>query len=95
MTDTKPAAAVDAYSADPGRVSASGSETGKRSSHGPLLANLLNAVGASLEPRVFRIGELAGQGAGDAYLGLHAAKQLRKDRPRDGRPCMLRLRSRC
>ena len=71
-TDTKPAAAVEAYFADPGRVGASGGENGRRSSHGPL-ANLLNAVGASLEPRVSRVGELAGRGAGDARLGPHAA----------------------
>ena len=92
-TDTKPAAAVKAYFADPGRVGASGGETGKRLSHGPL-ANLLNAVGASLEPRVFRVCELVGRGAGDARLGPHAAKQLRKDRPRDGQHARPRLRSR-
>ena len=93
-TDTKPAAAVEAYFADPGRVGASGGETGNRSSHGPL-ANPLDAVGASLEPQVFRVGELAGRGAGDARPGLHAAKRPRKDRPRDGRLARLRPRSRC
>ena len=43
--------AVEAYSAHLGQVRASDGATGERSSYGPL-ANLLNAVGASLEPKV-------------------------------------------
>ncbi len=57
-TDTKPAAAVEAYYADPGRVGASGGETGKRASHGPL-TGLLNAVGASLATLDRRVHEAA------------------------------------
>ena len=62
---------------------ASGGATGERSSYGPL-ANLLNAVGASLTPKVFCVGELADQGAGHPDFGLYAAKQLQKARPREG-----------
>ncbi len=57
-TNTKLAAAVEAYFADLGRVRASGGATGERSSYGPL-ANLLNAVGATLKPKVFCGGEYA------------------------------------
>ena len=62
---------------------ASGGATGERSSYGPL-ANLLDAVGAALKPKVFCVGELADQGAGHPDFGLYAAKQLQKGRPRQG-----------
>ena len=77
------AAAVEAYFADLRRVRASGGATGERSSYGPL-ANLLNAVGATLKPKVFCVGELADQGAGHPDFGLYAAKQVQKGRPREG-----------
>ena len=76
-------AAVETYFADMWRMRASGGATGERSSYGPL-ANLLNAVGATLKPKVFCVGELAGQGAGHPDFGLYAAKQLQKGRPRQG-----------
>ena len=50
---------------------------------GPL-ANLLNAVGAALKPKVFCVGELADQGAGHPDFGLYAAKQVQRGRPRGG-----------
>ena len=55
--------AVEAYFSDLRRIRATGAGTGERSSYGPL-ANLLNAVGASLKPKVFCVSELADQGAG-------------------------------
>ena len=82
-TNTKLTAAVEAYFADLGRVHASGGATGERSSYGPL-ANLLNAIGATLKPKVFCVGELADQGAGHPDFGLYAAKQVQKGRPRQG-----------
>ena len=77
------AAAVEAYFADLRRVRASGGATGERSIYGPL-ANLLNAVGVTLKPKVFCVGELADQGAGHPDFGLYAAKQLQKGTPREG-----------
>ena len=62
-TGTRLTAAVAAYIAELGRIRASGGATGERSSYGPL-ANLLDAVGATLKPKVFCVGELADQGAG-------------------------------
>ena len=82
-TTTRLTAAVETYLADLGRVRASGGATGERSSYGPL-ANLLNAVGATLKPKVFCVGELADQGAGHPDFGLYAAKQLQKGQPREG-----------
>ena len=76
-------AAVEAYFADLRRIRASGGATGERSNHGPP-ANLLNAVGRTLRPRVFCVAELADQGAGHPDFGLYAAAQVRKGRPRDG-----------
>ncbi len=75
--------AVETYFADLGRIRASGGATGERSSYGPL-ANLLNAVGGALKPKVFCVGELADQGAGHPDFGLYAAKQVQKGRPREG-----------
>ena len=76
-------AAVEAYFADLGLVRASGGATGERSSYGPL-ANLLNAVGATLKPKVFCVQELADQGAGHPDFGLYTAKQVQRGRPREG-----------
>ena len=45
-------AAVETYFAELGRLRASGGATGERSSYGPL-AKLLDAVGATLKPKVF------------------------------------------
>ena len=82
-TNKKLVAAVETYFAELGRVRASGGATDERSSYGPL-ANLLNAVGATLKPKVFCIQELADQGAGHPDFGLYAAKQLQRGRPRKG-----------
>ena len=82
-TNTKLTTAVEAYFADLRRVRASGGATGERSSYGPL-ANLLNAIGTTLKPKVFCVGELADQGVGHPDFGLYATKQVQKGRPRDG-----------
>ena len=82
-TNTTLTAAVETYFADLGRVRASGGATGERSRYGPL-ANLLHAVGATLTPTVFCVGELADQGAGHPDFGLYGAPQVQKGRPREG-----------
>ena len=82
-TTTALTVAGEAYFADLRRVRASGGATGERSSYGPL-ATLLNAVGATLTPKVFCVGELADQGAGHPDFGLYAAKQVQQGRPREG-----------
>ena len=76
-------AATEHYFADLQRIRASGGATGERSVYTPI-ANLLNAVGGALKPKVFCIGELADQGAGHPDFGLYAARQVQKGRPRDG-----------
>ena len=82
-TTTLLTAAVETYFADLQRVRASGGATGERSSYGPL-ANLLNAIGATLKPKVFCVGELADQGAGHPDFGLYSAKQVQKGQPKQG-----------
>jgi len=76
-------AAAETYFADLGLVRASGGATSERSSYGPL-ANLLNAVGATLKPKVFCVQELADQGAGHPDFGLYTAKQVQRGRPCEG-----------
>ena len=82
-TNKKLAEAVKGYCTDLSRMHASGGATGERSSYGPL-ANLLNAVGDALKPKVFCVGELADQGAGHPDFGLYAARQVQRGRPREG-----------
>ena len=82
-TNKKLTAAVETYLEELGRVRASGGGTGERSSY-PALANLLNAIGATLKPKVFCVSELSDQGAGHPDFGLYAAKQVQKGRPRKG-----------
>ena len=76
-------AAVETYFGDLRRLGASGGATDERSSYLPL-ANLLNAVGGSLKPKVFCVVELADQGSGHPDMGLYAAKQVQKGKPRQG-----------
>ena len=83
MTNNKLTTAVEAYFADLRRVRSSGGGTDERSSYKPL-ANLLDAVGATLQPKVFCVAELANQGAGRPDFGLYTAKQVQKRRPRQG-----------
>ena len=50
----------------------------------PALANLLNAVGATLRPKVFCLSQMANQGAGHPDFGLYATGQIQKGKPRKG-----------
>ena len=76
-------AAFEKYCVDLRRIHASGGGTGERSNCAPL-NNLLNAVGETLRPKVFCVGELADQGAGHPDFGLYAARQIQKRQPRQG-----------
>ena len=80
---TKLTSAFEEYFRQLRQIRASGGGTGERSSYGPL-ANLLNAVGKTLKPKVFCVSELADQGAGHPDFGLYTAKQVQKGRPRQG-----------
>jgi len=63
----------------------SGGATAETSRYTPL-ENLLNAVGASLKPKVSCVAQLADQGGGRPDFGLYAAKQLRGGQPSEGQP---------
>ena len=82
-TNTKLVRAVAAYFTDIGLVRASGGATEEQSNYVPL-ANLLNAVGLTLKPKVFCVNELADQGAGHPDFGLYVTKQVKKGLPRYG-----------
>ena len=83
-TATKLTSIVEDYLADLRRVRASGGATGERSYYSPL-TNLLNAVGSTLKPKVFCVGELAEQGAGHPDFGLYAAGQVQRESAKGGR----------
>ena len=82
-TDTKLTTAVEGYLTDLQRIRASGGATAERSYYGPL-ENLLDAVGKTLKPKVFCVGEPADQGAGHPDFALYAAKQVQKGQPKQG-----------
>ena len=74
---------VEEYLGDLRRLRASGGATGELSTY-PALSNLLNAIGATLRPKVFCVVEMADQGAGHPDIGLYAAGQVQKGKPRAG-----------
>ena len=82
-TATKLTSVVEDYFTDLRRIRASGGATGERSYYPPL-TNLLNAVGGTLKPKVFCVGELAEQGAGHPDLGLYAARQVQRGKRKGG-----------
>ena len=83
QSTTKLTAAVETYFDHLRLVRASGGGTDERSYYTPL-TNLLNAVGGTLRPKVFCIGELAQQGAGHPDMGLYAARQVQRGQPKQG-----------
>ena len=83
VTNTKLTTAVENYFTDLRQIRASGGSTPELSYYPPL-ANLLNAVGSTLKPKVFCVSAMAQQGADHPDFGLYAAKQLQKGKPREG-----------
>ena len=75
--------AVEAYFTDLRLVRGSGGATDERSLYVPL-ANLLNAVGSTLKPKVFCVQELVDQGVGHPDFGLYATQQVQKGKPKSG-----------
>ena len=75
--------AVEAYFADLRRIRQSGLATDERSTYTPL-ANLLNAIGTTLKPKVYCLVEPSDQGAGHPDLFLYTERQIQKGRPRKG-----------
>ena len=82
-TNTSLTSAAEAYFSALRQVRASGGATAELSNYVPL-ANLLDAVGATLKPKVFCVSQLADQGADHPDYGLYAATQIQKGRPRQG-----------
>ena len=83
MANNKLTQAVEAYFTELRLIRASGGATNERSLYVPL-ANLLNAVGRTLRPKVFCVQELANQGAGHPDFGLYTTQQVQKGKPKSG-----------
>jgi hypothetical protein len=62
-----------------------GAGTDERSYY-PAFAELLNAIGHELKPKVLCLSDLANTGAGHPDFGLYAANQVQKGEPRKGQP---------
>ena len=82
-SNSKLKAAVEDYLDGVRKIRASGVGTAETSYYLPL-GNLLNAVGGSLKPKVFCIGQLAQQGADHPDFGLFDAKQVSKSQIKQG-----------
>ena len=83
MANNKLTQAIEAYFTELRLVRGSGGATDERSLYVPL-ANLLNAVGGALKPKVFCVQELADQGAGHPDFGLYTTQQVQKGKPKSG-----------
>ena len=83
MAGSKFTQVVEAYFTDLRLVRGSGGATNERSLYVPL-ANLLNAVGSGLRPKVFCVQELADQGVGHPDFGLYTTQQVQKGQPKSG-----------
>ena len=83
MANSKLTQAVEAYFTELRLVRGSGGATDERSLYVPL-ANLLNAVGGALRPKVFCVQELADQGVGHPDFGLYTTQQVQKGKPKSG-----------
>ena len=83
MASSKFTQAVESYFTELRLVRGSGGATNERSLYVPL-ANLLNAVGGALRPKVFCVQELADQGAGHPDFGLYTTQQVQKGKPKSG-----------
>ena len=83
MVNNKLTQAIEAYFTELRLVRGSGGATDERSLYVPL-ANLLNAVGGALKPKVFCVQELADQGAGHPDFGLYTTHQVQKGKPKSG-----------
>ena len=82
-TNTKLTTPVEQYFTDLRSIRASGGSTPEQSYYPPL-TDPLNAIGAALKPKVFRISAIAQQGADFPDPGLYSANQLQKGKPREG-----------
>ena len=82
-TATKLTQAVEAYFTGLQLIRASGGATDERSLYVPL-ANLLNAVGGTLQPKVFCVQDMADQGVGHPDFGLYTTQQVQKGKPKSG-----------
>ena len=83
MASSKFTQAVESYFTELSLVRGSGGATNERSLYVPL-ANLLNAVGGALRPKVFCVQELADQGVGHPDFGLYTIQQVQKGKPKAG-----------
>lgn len=76
--------AVEDYFAGIHQIRSTGGATDEKSLYGPL-SNLLDAVGATLRPRVFCVQELADHGVGHPDFGLYTTQQGKKVKPSPGK----------
>ena len=80
---SKVVSAVETYFRSLRKIYTSGGSTREMSSYAPL-AGLIDAIGESIDAKVFCVGNLADQGAGHPDFGLYSHRQIQRGQPRAG-----------
>ena len=80
---TKLTSIVEEYFSMLRLTQSTGAATGEQSTY-PAITNLLNAIGATLRPKVFCLSQMANQGAGHPDFGLFAASQVQRGKVKTG-----------
>ena len=83
MPEARHTEAVLRYFREVGSIRATGGATPELSYHTPL-ANLLNDIGGTLDPKVHCVGELRDAGADRPDMGLYSAHQIQQGERREG-----------
>ena len=83
MDSSKAVKIVEEYLDGLLKIRLSGGSTDERSNYEPLI-KFINAVGSTVRPKVFCVGELADQGAVHPDIGLYTTNQIQQGQPREG-----------
>ncbi len=83
MDSSKAVKIVEEYFDGLRKIRLTGGSTDERSNYEPLI-KFINAIGSTMRPKVFCVGELADQGAGHPDIGLYTTSQIQQGKPREG-----------
>ena len=83
MDSSKAVKIVEEYFDELRKIRLSGGSTDERSNYVPLI-EFINAIGSTVRPKIFCVGELADPGVGHPEIGLYTTNQIQQGIPRDG-----------
>lgn len=83
MDSSKAVKIVEEYFDGLRKIRLSGGSTDERSNYEPLI-KFINAIGSTVRPKVFCVGELGDQGVRHPEIGLYTINQIQQGKPRAG-----------